>query len=575
MRTASQYERWNEIIEQKSIIRLVALGIILFLGTGLAGGIQLYRQNLKVYSDAARSYASMLRYQVEQDNIDQIAARHEDLGKLQEKLRSYMAGGDSDSEAYGKILNETEEELVNLFGEWYEIESFVLGFGNICRDIEYAYVVIPTKNDLIYLWDSEYVEGKYYPDIEHDSYSPKEKEHLMAVMRGNGGGDFFTENVRGELVGTALAPVMDTNGNICAVAAIDISISSIRSACIKMLVNMGIAILVIMLVSIAVYHYVERRQIINPIVTLTKAANGLVGTLRRKGREPVTVNIHTKDEIDVLARSFEEMDSKLLDFIRENDAITAEKERIQTELSLAARIQADMLPSTFPPFPDRKEIDLYARMNPAKEVGGDFYDFFLVGEDCLAVVIADVSGKGIPAALFMMMSKIMIQNFTLTLDSPEEILDRVNDQICNNRTEEMFVTVWLGILNLKTGLLTAVNAGHEYPILKKPDGEFELFKDSHGLVVGGMKGIRYKQYRMQLEPGSRLFLYTDGLPEATDTQNEMFGLQRTLAALNEVKDKALVDVLEHVSRTMTAFVGDAPQFDDTTMLCLDYYGTGC
>ena len=562
-------------LSRKSIIRLVALGIILFLGTGLAGGIQLYRQNLKVYSEAARSYALMLRYQVEQDNIDQIAARHEDLGKLQEKLRSYMAGGDSDSEAYGKILNETEEELVNLFGEWYEIESFVLGFGNICRDIEYAYVVIPTKNDLIYLWDSEYVEGKYYPDIEHDSYSPKEKEHLMAVMRGNGGGDFFTENVRGELVGTALAPVMDTNGNICAVAAIDISISSIRSACIKMLVNMGIAILVIMLVSIAVYHYVERRQIINPIVTLTKAANGLVGTLRRKGREPVTVNIHTKDEIDVLARSFEEMDSKLLDFIRENDAITAEKERIQTELSLAARIQADMLPSTFPPFPDRKEIDLYARMNPAKEVGGDFYDFFLVGEDCLAVVIADVSGKGIPAALFMMMSKIMIQNFTLTLDSPEEILDRVNDQICNNRTEEMFVTVWLGILNLKTGLLTAVNAGHEYPILKKPDGEFELFKDSHGLVVGGMKGIRYKQYRMQLEPGSRLFLYTDGLPEATDTQNEMFGLQRTLAALNEVKDKALVDVLEHVSRTMTAFVGDAPQFDDTTMLCLDYYGTGC
>lgn len=144
-------------LSRKSIIRLVALGIILFLGTGLAGGIQLYRQNLKVYSEAARSYASMLRYQVEQDNIDQIAALHEDLGKLQEKLRSYMAGGDSDSEAYGKILNETEEELVNLFGEWYEIESFVLGFGNICRDIEYAYVVIPTKNDLIYLWDSEYV----------------------------------------------------------------------------------------------------------------------------------------------------------------------------------------------------------------------------------------------------------------------------------------------------------------------------------------------------------------------------------------------------------------------------------
>ena len=266
------------------------------------------------------------------------------------------------------------------------------------------------------------------------------------------------------------------------------------------------------------------------------------------------------------------MESDLADYENNLTRITAEKQRIQTELTLANKIQADMLPNLFPPFPDRDEFSIYASMTPAKEVGGDFYDFFLVDEDHLALVMADVSGKGIPAALFMMMSKIMLQNQAMTGKEPKDVLTAVNNQICSNNKEQMFVTVWIGILELSTGKLTAANAGHELPILKERDGSFELVRDKHGLVIGAMEGIPYRDYTLQLHPGSKLFLYTDGLLEATNASNELFGAERALDALNRAKDAAPQELLEFVDADVKRFVGDAPQFDDLTMLCLQYNG---
>jgi sigma-B regulation protein RsbU (phosphoserine phosphatase) len=229
-----------------------------------------------------------------------------------------------------------------------------------------------------------------------------------------------------------------------------------------------------------------------------------------------------------------------------------------------------MLPSTFPAFPDRREFDIYASMDPAKEVGGDFYDFFLVDEDHLCLLIADVSGKGIPAALFMMASMIILANNAMMGKSPAQILADTNGAICANDREEMFVTVWLGILELSTGKLTAANAGHEYPALQKAGGRFELLKDKHGFVIGGMAGARYKEYELQLEPGDKLFVYTDGVPEATDAANELFGTERMLAALNEDPAAAPEQILEQVRRAVDGFVKDAEQFDDLTMLCIEY-----
>ena len=251
----------------------------------------------------------------------------------------------------------------------------------------------------------------------------------------------------------------------------------------------------------------------------------------------------------------------------------AEKQaRIETELDLATRIQSAMLPGVFPPFPDRTEMDIFAIMDPAKEVGGDFYDFFLLDENRLGLVMADVSGKGVPAALFMMASKILVKNFAMAGLTPGQILEKANNQICANNPEQMFVTMWLGILDLTTGRITAANAGHEYPVIRQPGGEFTLYKDYHSFAVGGMEGMRYKEYELQLEPGGSLFLYTDGVPEATDAQNTMFGTQRLLNALNVQPDAPLEAILQNVRGAVDRFVGDAEQFDDMTMMCVAYHG---
>ena len=245
----------------------------------------------------------------------------------------------------------------------------------------------------------------------------------------------------------------------------------------------------------------------------------------------------------------------------------------QTELRTATQIQESMLPNVFPPYPERSEFDLYASMDPAKEVGGDFYDFFLVDDDHLCMVMADVSGKGVPAALFMMASKIILANNAKMGKSPAQILTDTNASICANNREEMFVTVWLGILEISTGRLIAANAGHEYPALRRADGAFELLKDKHGLVIGAMEFARYKEYELQLHPGDRLFVYTDGVPEATNAQTELFGTERMLAALNEDADGTPEGLLKTVRRAVDGFVQGAEQFDDLTMLCLEYKGS--
>lgn len=256
--------------------------------------------------------------------------------------------------------------------------------------------------------------------------------------------------------------------------------------------------------------------------------------------------------------------------LRQKHKEEVEKERIDTELEMARKIQTGTMPAVFPPFPDRQEFDIYASVDPAKEVGGDFYDFFMIDDDNLCLVIADVSGKGVPAALFMMSAKIIISGFAEAGKTPAEILTAVNEKLRANNPEKMFVTVWLGILEISTGKLTATNAGHEYPVLMQPDGKFEILKDKHEPMICFMKKLRYKEYQIELKPGARLFLYTDGIPEATNSNEQMFGINRLLNALNENPDAPLKKLLENVRNAVDGFVKEAEQFDDLTMLCLEY-----
>ena len=282
--------------------------------------------------------------------------------------------------------------------------------------------------------------------------------------------------------------------------------------------------------------------------------------------------IRPSNEIGQLSEDVSDLALEMDDHLEKIRSITAETERIGTELSLATRIQAAMMPHVFPPFPERSEFDIFASMDPAKEVGGDFYDFFLIDQDHLCMVMADVSGKGVPAALFMMAAKIILQSCAMLGGSPGRILTKTNEAICSNNQEEMFVTVWLGILEISTGKLTAANAGHEYPVLARAGGRYEVLKDRHGLVIGAMENVKYREYELQLQPGDRLFVYTDGVPEANNEKNELFGMERMLEALNRQAAASPKETLGQMRAAVDDFVQDAQQFDDLTMLCMEYRG---
>ena len=249
-----------------------------------------------------------------------------------------------------------------------------------------------------------------------------------------------------------------------------------------------------------------------------------------------------------------------------------EKLALEKELSTAASIQEGVLPSTFPLFPDRDEFDLYASMDPAKEIGGDFYDVFLTDENHLAMVVGDVAGKGIPAALFMLMSRTLIKNRAQMGGTPAEIIRDVNLQLFEDNKAKMFVTIWLVIIDLNTGHVMEVNAGHECPAFKRGGGDFELIRTKHDLVVGGRKKTLYHDNEYDLVPGDEIFIYTDGVPEATNADGVMFGTDRMLAALNAHKGETPEDLVRHARRRVDAFVGDADQFDDLTMLSFVYLG---
>lgn len=251
--------------------------------------------------------------------------------------------------------------------------------------------------------------------------------------------------------------------------------------------------------------------------------------------------------------------------ILDQDEISKNQSRVETELSMAKQIQERALP-LIPDLPKHDEYDLAAFMETAKEVGGDFYDFMYIDKSHLAIVIADVSGKGVPAALFMMVSKILLSNRIMLGGSPGQILADVNNQLCDKKMENMFVTVWLAIIDLTNGHVTTANAGHEYPILCRNNGNFEIFKDKHGLVLGGYSGMKYKESEFDLVPGDKFYVYTDGVPEANNQDNELFTLDRTLEVLNKHKDESMDNLLISMKNEIDRYADSAEQFDDITMV---------
>ncbi len=454
---------------------------------------------------------------------------------------------------------------------YYEQIQEFLNTSQTYSDLEYYYVFVPYEEELVYIWDAN-AENEGACELgDHEDYMQGGKEVSFAAFSKNPEERaLVSKDETYGYITSVVAPIYDSNGDPVALVGVDISMPDVRQMVMRFILATSINIVVMILIFSGGLFVVVRYRMIRPISLLNKASGEMVSNLE-SGTE-FQIDVHTGDEIEELARSFEKMNGEVREYIRRLSEVTAEKERIGAELSVATRIQANMLPSIFPPFPDRSDMDIYATMHPAKEVGGDFYDFFLIDSSHLGVVIADVSGKGVPAALFMVIAKTLIKNRTLMGGTPAEILAFVNNQLCENNEEEMFVTVWLGILDLTTGLMTAANAGHEYPVLKRKGGSFELFKDKHGFVLAGTENSRYRDYEIQFEPGDTLFVYTDGVTEAANVDKELFKTSRMVEALNRHTTEACEPLLREMQKEIQSFVKDAAQFDDITMLALTYYG---
>ena len=442
--------------------------------------------------------------------------------------------------------------------------------------IKYFYVVIPYEDHMYYIWDvgKEGEEGVCsLGDV--DDYYQGGREIMRGAYLNPDGEDtiLITNNEEYGYLASAYVAILDSSGQSAALSCVDISMDMIDRQIEGFVAAVVLVILLVLIVFIVGYFFFIRHSVLRPLSRLSQAARTIVSE-QMDDLSSFRVDVKTGDEIEELGDAFNRMAHELHSYIENLSAVTAEKERIGAELDVATHIQASMLPGIFPAFPNRPEFHIYATMEPAKEVGGDFYDFFLVDEGHLAVVIADVSGKGVPAALFMVIAKTLIKDHTQAGTTPAEVFSEVNAQLCESNEEGLFVTAWRGVLEIATGHMVFVNAGHNPPLVRQAGGRFEYMKLRPGFVLAGMEGIRYRSGEMDLAPGSTLYLYTDGVTEAANGENELYGEERLLSVLGAHEDAAPEELLPAVKADIDAFAGDAPQFDDITMLALKLSGKG-
>lgn len=587
--------------KRKSLIRIFALMFAVFgLITVVMNAAYTYMVQTNVYhqecADKLMAIDDYLEVLIERDGNDFLLLKDYFEKHHDEMLIPMDFAGDYSlkkeefdrlfSERYpGKTLgadidfDELDADAQRLYAE-YNYEYWLMAFEE-ARDsfgIEYTFFIYPTEEPKMrYMIDivreEKVVDGKSYINLGIEVPEDPAKYTRMWEAWHTGdkpaGFDIFDNEFGHNYV--YYVPVF-INGEQIGLVCADISVLSVNEAIIRNVLMQFGGSFIVLVIGIIIMIGLIRRGFLERIIRLEGSIEKYTDLKDDKIAEEIRANESGNDEIRQLSDQFADMILELKDYMTNLQHVTAEKERIGAELNVATQIQADMLPSNFPPFPDRKEFDLYATMDPAKEVGGDFYDFFLVDDDHIALVMADVSGKGVPAALFMVISKTLIKNRTLQGGLPGEILSYVNDQLCEGNEAELFVTVWFAIIQISTGKGWAANAGHEHPVLKRKDGSFELVVYRHSPAVATMEGLPFKQHEFELHPGDSLYVYTDGVAEATNKENELYGTDRLLDVLNRSNPENPEDTLKAVRKDIDDFVGEAEQFDDITMLLFNYYG---
>ncbi|MBR4718632.1 MAG: PP2C family protein-serine/threonine phosphatase [Lachnospiraceae bacterium] len=519
--------------------------LLLFFGAiqSIVGYVQFTRSLTREYNEAAFRTAATASFVIDGDRIDDYlgsSGESEEYKDMRRKLDALCQKQDvtliylirPDTDDYGEFTS-----VVNITNEKSSYDPWPVGYRRETTNEEY-------RNIYRDIYENGLERGTVIRKYDLRGKEP----HI-----------------------TSLIPIKDSAGNVSAILCVQRPMEELSRGMHHFLLNIVIATVLLALISSLFTYFFLRKHFVRPMREVTLEAARFARE-NSEAEEGALTNISTISEIEVLAKSIKQMERDTLDYVDRLTVMTAENKRIGTELYIAKKIQGAILPNEFPPFPGRGDFDIYASMTPAKEVGGDFYDFFLIDEDHLALVIADVAGKGVPAALFMMIAKLLIKLRVHSGGDLGEMLSDVNGTLIERNAMGLFVTVWLSVLTLSTGEGRAVNAGHENPAIRRKNGQYEFLKYKHFMPLAALDDTVFEEHEFTLEPGDSLLVYTDGVTEATDIDYNLYGEERLLAALNIEPDASPADCIMNVKKDIDDFVGDAEQFDDITMLALRYNG---
>lgn len=531
-------------IRTKVILLFAALALLLMVSVGLTAYVLNYQKLVGQYGDLASSAAELAATEVDGDAI----AR-------------YLANGEDES---------------------YRLTQAELSHVKDKLALRFLYVSVPDMavNDAVYVFDVA-IPGEDMSLInrlgDHSGASDVYDVTTAVMKTGETSQNRrITTGQFGYLL-SAYAPLKNSAGETVAVVGVDVDMTLVIRQIVRQTVQLLLLMAGIIVLFVLVALYITNRSVVSPVKQLSEHMAAF-----DKNADTLTLSpfmARGRDEIAIMAQSFNGMAANISEYVENLRVVTADKQRIATELSVANTIQSAMLPRIFPYAPDRKEFSVYATMEPAKSVGGDFYDFYILNGPektgtHLAFVVADVSGKGIPAALFMVITKSLIKTGAMQGMSPAAILTAVNDQLCENNDAEMFVTAYVGLLELQTGILTVANAGHNPPLIRRAGGRYEWLRNKPGFVLAGLPSRKYTDVEMQLMAGDRLFLYTDGVTEMQNPAQQLYGEERLLAALDrsDAEPRGVMELLPYIRASVDTFAAGAEQADDVTMLALDWYG---
>ena len=556
----------NASMARKAVAISVTSSVFLAVVCLLVSCIFFQNEAIKIYEGMETSLTRSALVEVDKDVLYDLIIR---TAEAYESIDDPVA-----------LRNSNEEEYFSNFADIQNSPEYKEIWEQLNNDrratISTAYclsLIYPEKGYWVYVMDSSDTNVQRCGELMFDDFS---------AYIGHSGMDYKGNVTISEKYGRVrtdgICVMVDEAKGINSYFTADIPISeAVKNVRIFLFQSASAAFLVALVTCIGVFVAVNNIAV-KPIDTMAAKAEDFVSMYEERfdthtGTD-VFQDIYEGDvkELIKLAISLRSMELEMNSYLRDIDKLIGEKARIGTELDIATKIQEATIPRNFSDFDKYSQFELYGDCKPAKEVGGDFYDFFMLDDDHICLVMADVSGKGIPAALYMMVSKIAIQTRAEQGGNPSEILVYVNDRLSANNSVDMFVTVWLGILTLSTGHVIAANAGHEYPVVTDETGNYVLMKDKHGFVCGGMGGLKYKDYEFDIPKGGRLFIYTDGVPETQNTKEEFFGTERMVEALNRCKDLNTKDTIEQMHISLVEFSEGAEQFDDTTLLNVWYKG---